>query len=290
VKYKGRTVLYRAHVPILNIEYERLVPFCGPHYRDWQYDEFWFKCDPSGSDIPGFRRCSSPPKTILETNVDGGNFRGVAISVEGKEVVLKSVLKAGWYRYISEWRFHVDGTLQPRWGFAGVLEGANCVCVPHHHHVYWRFDFDIETAGNNLVREYNNPGIFLSNYHEKLFEIRRPKDQSRHRHWEISNTKTKRTYALIPGANDGTSTAFGVGDVWVLQYHGTELDDGLPRNVVFGPPGLVMAQLDKFLTGEGVKDKDVVIWYAAHFRHVHGTGDGGSATHIVGPEIRPIKW
>jgi len=34
VKYKGKTVLYRAHVPILNVEYERQVSGCGPYYRD----------------------------------------------------------------------------------------------------------------------------------------------------------------------------------------------------------------------------------------------------------------
>lgn len=277
VKYKGKTVLFRAHVPILNVEYEQQSPGCGPHYRDWQFDEYWFQC--SGSDVaPGFRMC--PAKTILDTNTDGGNFRGVAVYVEGREVVLKSVLSAGWYRYVSEWRFGVDGTLKPRWGFAGVLEGSNCVCVAHHHHVYWRFDFDIETAGNNLVTEYNDPPIFTSKYHDKLFEIRRPKDYSRQRHWEVSNAKTERRYALIPGSRDGTSTAFGIGDVWVLQYHGTELDDG---------SWTPMAKLDNLLTGEAVKDKDVVIWYGAHFRHVHGAGDG-PGTHIVGPEIRPIKW
>jgi len=93
---------------------------------------------------------------------------------------------------------------------------------------------------------------------------------------------------LIPGARDGTSTAFGVGDVWVLQYHGNELDDGLARDVVYGPPGLVMEHIDKFLTGEVVKGKDVVIWYAAHFRHDEQHESGGG--HIVGPEIRPIIW
>jgi hypothetical protein len=253
VKYKGKTVLFRAHVPILNVEYEQQAPGCGPHYRDWQYDEFWFQC--SGTDVaPGFRLC--PAKTILDTNTDGGNFRGVAVYVEGREVVLKSVLSAGWYRYVSEWRFGVDGTLKPRWGFARVLEGANCVCVAHHHHVYWRFDFDIETAGKNLVTEYNNPPLFDSNYHDKLFEIRRPKDYSRQRRWEISNTRTKRRYALIPGPQDGTSTAFGhrfrhrrrVG----LQYHHTELDDGSPEP---------KAHLDEFLTGESVKDRcGYLVW------------------------------
>jgi len=28
--------------------------------------------------------------------------------------VLVSEMSAGWYRYVSEWRFHADGTIQPR--------------------------------------------------------------------------------------------------------------------------------------------------------------------------------
>jgi hypothetical protein len=36
VRYKGKLVLYRAHVPILNVKYDKGVrDVCGPHYRDW---------------------------------------------------------------------------------------------------------------------------------------------------------------------------------------------------------------------------------------------------------------
>ena len=62
---------------------------------------------------PGFRLCPSPAKTIIESGTDAGNFRGVAIFVQGQEVVLVSELAAGWYRYISAWRFHADGTIRP---------------------------------------------------------------------------------------------------------------------------------------------------------------------------------
>jgi hypothetical protein len=37
-----------------------------------------------------------------------------------------------------------------------------------------------------------------------------------------------------------------------------------------------------------VKDKDVVVWYAAHFRH--DQGHGGPGGHVVGPTISPVKW
>ncbi|KAH6871252.1 copper amine oxidase [Thelonectria olida] len=288
VKYKGKTVLYRAHVPILNVEYKPpLAAGCGPYYRDWQNEEYPLQC--TGRNVaPGFRMCDSPAKTILDPpNRDGGDFGGVAVYVEGQEVVLKSQLRAGWYRYVSEWRFHVDGTLRPRFGFGAVYQPPFCVCQVHHHHVYWRLDFDIGTPGNNLVREFNKPPLFgSSNYHDKTYEIRRPKDASHQRHWEISNTRTGNAYSLIPGTNDGTSDSYGVGDIWVVRYHGNELDDGV--SLVGGSASETKANIDMFLTGELVKDKDVVIWYGAHFKHDQAHEHG--ASHIVGPTIRPLRW
>jgi len=112
------------------------------------------------------------------------------------------------------------------------------------------------------VREYNNPPIIANQpYHDMIYEIRRPRDASRKRHWEISG-RTSEKVSLTPGSNDGTSDAFGVGDIWVLKYHRDEIDDGV---------GFVMnvaakANIDKFKNGESVKDTDVVIWYGAHFK------------------------
>ena len=69
------------------------------------------------------------------------------------------------------------------------------------------------------------------------------------------------------GENDGDADSFGVGDLWVLRYYGgTEIDDGVTS--VGGTPEQCKAHQDNFLTGENVENKDVVIWYAAHFTHI----------------------
>ena len=96
VIYKGKKVLYKASVPILNVEYENKNTGCGPFYRDWQNQEYPLVCD--GTDFtPWLRLCKSPAKTIVDPpNKDGGNFIGVAVYVEGQEVVLKSQMTAGW--------------------------------------------------------------------------------------------------------------------------------------------------------------------------------------------------
>jgi hypothetical protein len=283
VKYRGKQVLYRAHVPILNVEYSAagVNAGCGPTYRDWENSETCFQAN--GNDAaPGFRLCTSPAKTILDTGSDAGNFRGVAIYVEGQEVVLVTELQAGWYRYVSEWRLHTNGTIRPRFGFAAA--NNPCTCKPHHHHVYWRLDFDINTAANNLVEEFNDPPLFPpSHWHKKRYEIRRLRDSAHKRKWRVSNTQTGEGYEVIPGANDGTTDNYGVGDVWILHYHGSEIDDGQGFST---DPAKSMAHIDNFLNGELIENQDVVMWYAGHF--LHDEQHGGS--HIVGPELRPFNW
>jgi hypothetical protein len=282
--YRGKRVLYRAHVPILNVEYESdgIGIGCGPTYRDWQNQETCFQAD--GTDvIPGVRLCSTPAKTILDSGTDSGNFRGLAIYVDGPEVVLVSEMQAGWYRYISEWRLHANGTIRPRFGFAGTQNP--CTCHTHVHHVYWRLDFDIRTAGHNTVEEFNDPPIFAgSNWHTKTFEIRRPRDAGRSRRWRVKNALSGEAYTLIPGPTDGLATPYGVGDLWVLRYKSNEIDDGQGFST---DPATSRARIDNFLNPpEPVTDTDVVLWYAAHFAHDHAHESGA----LIGPSLVPSQW
>jgi hypothetical protein len=122
VDYRGRRVLHQAHVPILNVRYGN--DACGP-YRDWQWQEGKIRA-PGRNVAPGFRLCSAPAQTIMQSHTDTGDFLGVGIYVAGDEVVLVSELEAGWYRYVSEWRLDADGTIRPRFGFAAV--SSSCVC------------------------------------------------------------------------------------------------------------------------------------------------------------------
>jgi hypothetical protein len=287
VDYRGKRLLYRAHVPILNVRYKG--DACGP-YRDWQHTEGKF--DAQGADVvPGFRLCNAPPMTILDSGSDQGNFNGVAVFASGNQVTLVSEMEAGWYRYISEWHFHANGTLQPRFGFSAAQN--SCVCNVHYHHVYWRLDFDIKTPGNNLVREFNDPclpGFCPSNWHDKLFEIKRFRDPARKRRWRVLNTASGEAYDIVPGATDGSAitmpdSPFGRGDLWVLRYRSTEIDDGV---VAIGPP--FEAGIDTWVNGESTKNQDVVIWYGAHFVHDVSQEPPGVFGERVGPDLKLVKW
>jgi Copper amine oxidase, enzyme domain len=279
VAYRGKRVLRRAHVPILNVRYRN--DACGP-FRDWQHQEGMFRAD--GNNVaPGFRLCPSKAETILETGKDQGNFRGVAIYVDGDEVVLVSELEAGWYRYISRWRFHADGTISPRFGF-GAVENS-CVCNVHHHHAYWRFDFDVAGPAHNEVREFNDPPLRGGNeWHRLRHEIRRKRDNGRKRKWQVRNSASGESYTLIPGANDGKADAFGVGDLWALRHRPGQLDDGVGFTEDLAE---ARAHLNRFLNGESIRDTNVVLWYAAHFTHDLHEHEVG---HIVGPKLVPDGW
>lgn len=280
VDYRDQRVLWQAHVPILNVHYDGNA--CGP-YLDWQNEESPFQAN--GIDpVPGFRLCNAPATSILESGQDVGNFTGVAVFLDGPEVVLLSEMQAGWYRYISSWRFHVNGTIKPRFGFTAV--SSPCVCNRHHHHCYWRLDFDIRTPGNNVVAEFNDPPLVAGwgNWHEKTYEIQRPRDYGRHRKWRVVNQRSSAGYEIIPGHDDGVATSmpdwpFPQGDVWITRYKpSAEIDNGVPAT---GPP--YEANIGNFVNGENVHGQDVVFWYGAHFTH-DVTAHAG---HIVGPDLVP---
>ncbi|MDQ6616699.1 MAG: hypothetical protein M3083_18635 [Actinomycetota bacterium] len=283
VDYRATRVLYRAHVPILNVEYPNPECNCGPTFRDQNNEENGFHA--TGTDvIPGFRLCTSPATTIVDNGVDGGNFHGVAIWIEGDEVVLESVTSAGWYRYASQWRLGRDGTIRPRYGFAAISNA--CTCLIHHHHVYWRLDFDIAEPGDNQVQEFNDPPIVGDdNWHTKRYEVRRPRDATHQRKWRVRHEDRGRGYEIRPGPNDGDADAgYGIGDLWVLRYHPDEIDDGVA--LYERDPAKSMEHIERFMNGEAVDEEDVVIWYAGHFRHdvAHQAGE------LLGPDLVPFGW
>jgi hypothetical protein len=287
VSYRGRRVLRRAHVPILNVRYDDNA--CGP-FRDWQNEESRFTAH-GDTVAPGFRLCPRPAQTILESGDDRGNFAGVAVYVQGEEVVLVSELAAGWYRYISRyisrWQLHADGMIRPRFGFEAV--DSSCVCVTHHHHAYWRLDFDIAGAGDDVVLEHNDPPLqgHDSNWHILRHEIRRTKNPGRDRRWRVRTQGSNHGYAIIPGDHDGRADRYGVGDLWALRYRRGQIDD---RRVA---PS-TRAALDSFVNGDSIVGTNVVVWYAGHFSHVPGEARAGDDEHdrghIVGPTLQPFRW
>jgi hypothetical protein len=274
VEYLGKRVLKQAHVPILNVQYDGDV--CGP-FRDWMYDEMCFQA--VGTDIqgaPGFRWCTEPPQTIFESGQDGGNFTGVAV-YEAEDGALQLVTQcwAGWYRYIHEWRFYLDGTILPRFRFGGV--DTSCVCNVHHHHAYWRFDFDIVNKHNRVQELVNGEWVTFA---KESSRRRLPEVETR---WRVLHQNKEIGYEIIPGEHDDYGDDFSGDDQYVFRYRKNEYDDG--RGIIMEAQANMAFFMQKL---EKVKKQDLVVWYAAHYRH--NVDDQDEHLHELGPTLQPINW
>ena len=302
VKYKGKSVLKRGHAPVLNVEYTPAN--CGP-YRDWQWQEGPFQASDAGASnpAPGIRVLADGQiaTTSLETGNDTGNFRGVAIYKQDDETVMVSEMDAGWYRYIMEWRFANDGTIRPRYGFGAT--NSSCVCSVHNHHVYWRLDFDI-VSPTNKVFQVERGRKFLKPLTTELTGL---KNLQTNRSILVQNSSSDEAYMLVPNKTDGVADNYGRSDFWILKYKsvtgGTnfqnEIDDGWSSigGQCTATSGSCI-NINPFLNNESLANEDVVVWYGAHFVHSDGANlldpDRSptilSGSHLVGPDIRPVRW
>jgi hypothetical protein len=283
VRYKGKMVMWRGHMPILNVKYKNNL--CGP-YRDWMFEESCF--DAVGTQVlgTGFINCSQKPETILEhPNSDGGNFAGVAVWADSNKVTLISELEAGWYRYITEWRFYEDGVIEPIIGFGATYN--TCTCNEHYHHGYWRLDFDVDSYDQNTAEQFEDSSGTWVKIKTVSPEEKQYRDSTKTSKWRVKRDNSV-YYDIVPGPEDGTATgdAFGKGDLWFLKYNLNELDDNV--TCIYGGGclnGDVTANISKFMNNEAINNKDVVVWYGVHKTHVLTEDHGGAARR--GPRLVP---
>jgi len=291
VDFQGKRVLYQAHVPILDVLYDGNIQ----EYRDWETSEAGFNAvgtpfqDANGNNLPSFLHCSAPPQTVFETGSDGP-FRGIAFYENPDDSwTLSTMMQAGWYRYYMAYTFYTNGTIRPRIGF--TTNGSNPYAgVKHVHHAYFRFDFDIGNYLNDLVemQQYHisiDPITHLP--HFQIVEVPITFETKLYRQfftlaYIVREKGTNQGYRIMKGTDDGTAQndAYGAGDIWVLRYRSTEIDDHVKA---LTKPS--KAQLDNFVNHESVDGTDVVLWYAVHFTHdphmTHGEKD-------FGPNLYPL--
>lgn len=286
VFYRGRRVFWQAHVPVLNVQYDP--GGCGGatlSYRDWQNELRAFEANNVLQ--PGYAEPTTPPRTVMDhPGSDAGTFAGVAVEKRADRLVITTQMQAGWYRYVQTWTFMLDGTIEPRFGFSAIT--SPCTPRPHNHHVYWRFDFDIEGAASDVIERFNLLAALLGgpSVWAPVGPTTRPgaetSDDRTHLLglvWRVRDKTTGRGYAVIAGSADGTADAWAVADTWGLQYHVTELDDG---GATGGPTGNA-AHMTNFINGESVDGTDVVVWYHAAHRHA-----GILDSQFVGPTLKPL--
>ena len=91
---------------------------------------------------------------------------------QGKDLLVYTVNKVGWYEYITEWRFQDDGTLTMDVGATGSLspgdydagdgrgwplgKGAKDYATSHSHNVFWRLNFGLDGSSKTKVEQYDS--------------------------------------------------------------------------------------------------------------------------------------
>ena len=140
VYYNGHQVLKRGHAPIVNVLYP--AGGCGGCYRDFMREEEGFLSN--NVVAPGYSEPTSPcPQTVCELDATGGDcpftgppdtcadavcFEGVAAQKLADRLIMTTQTSAGWYRYTMRWTFHLDGRIEPFFGFTAV----NNFCLGLH--------------------------------------------------------------------------------------------------------------------------------------------------------------
>jgi len=288
VYYKGKEVFYQAHVPVLNVLYDQSC--LAQSYRDWENQLARFNADNvifNGTDVKdgkcGYAEPKNPVKTALDhpglsygQETQQCNFLGVAVEKRPDRLVMTTQMQAGWYRYIQVWSFLLNGTIQARYGFSYTQH--QCTTYKHHHHAYWRFDFDIDGAGGDAVDVYDSA---KKSWQQIKTETSRKRTAANAPKWRVRDKKTGRGYEVRPGANDGIATSFGVSDVWVLRYKGDETNDGGAFGG--GGPSHDQIHINKFLTNENLDGQDIVMWYRAGITH-----GPGAHNMLAGPDLVPF--
>lgn len=254
VHFRNRLLLYKGSLPSLRVQYDQ--NNCGPYK------------DPLNYNNAHTTSLCSNKKVCLYSYISGGS----------RALQLQSYHTIGSYRLTQRWVFWEDGSLYARMFSAGLQCNTN-----HRHHVYWRLDFDIGGAGNDLALEYNtytpNQGWGIG-WHTKSAEITRLKNPASRRSWAILDKGSGRGYHILPGANDGVADAFSTRDLYVMRYSGSEDRHGRQGSATTDA-------LMPYINGENIDGQDVVLWYCGHLSHI--AHHGGDEWHSVGPNLVPFR-
>lgn len=305
VHYRGHLALKRAHAPILFAEYTS-----STCYRDWKDTDSqmlrWSavhpsfsrsttsSCDRSKDPIASYGTC---PFSLITNGSDGnpsGSCQtGVAVEDFGSYVEISTQYSAAWYLYSSRFRFHTDGSFEPEFGF-GNSNGTNN-STTHWHHNYWRLDFDIDGAANDVIRE--NDVTRGSEFATLRCDTATSPACASERRWQVLDTITGRGFELDPTDADyvtptnQSGRGFHLRDVIGTVYNAGEYSDRADNSL--GDCAMVDGNLanGQDLDGVAGEGTDVVLYYRAGVRDRTNEGAGTQDSMVckkVGPMFRPL--
>lgn len=281
--YQGTSVLYEGGAPFVLVDYHGNVPIFK--------DGLGYSACGSGLDFtaltptaPNATSSGIPPsgKASNDNQYTSTNLGG-AVMVEKlpaelnepARLVLWAKFQCGNYQYIHRWEFSADGAIHPQVGLGGKLWTAHpgpdglAGGRAHIHNFYFRLDFDIAGAGNNLVQEFAHTNLSAlggDQWTDITVEGKRNVNASQFAKWRVVNKTPKpngqlRSYELIPGSDGLPDGTFSTGDLWVVRWK-SGAEDG--SNV--GCNDNVLGT--QYVNGENVNGEDIVVWHCLRTHHL----------------------
>ncbi len=276
-------VLYEASAPFVLIDYHGDKPTFKDGLGPSSPGAAFLALKPTASDAEGKKLPSGVAQNDnqydAETNDDGAVMveqHSAGLS-DPAHLVLWAKFLSGDYQYIHRWAFGADGSIHAEIGLGGKLwpedpgpdgvEGGRA----HIHNFYFRLDFDIATASNNLVQEFahtNLSALAGDSWVNLTKEGKRVVKPSQFTKWRVVNKAPKpngqlRGYELIGGSDGSPDGTYSTGDLWVVRYASGE--DGSTVDTTDGV-------LEKVYAGgsspESVDGEDVVVWYCLRTHHL----------------------
>lgn len=305
VYLNGKLALKRAHAPMLFAEYTT-----NTCYRDWKdtdgpkitwasvHPSFQRKtttsCDRSKSTTTSYGVC--PYQLVINGSSGdpvGTCAIGVTIEDAGSYVELTTQYDAAWYKYSSRFRFHADGSFEPEFGF-GNSDGTHNG-ITHWHHNYWRLDFDIDGAANDVIKQ--NDVVQPVEFATLRCNAATTPACAEERNWQVVDTVTGRGFQLLPSADDYTTPTnqsgrnFHLKDVFGTAYNASEYSDRTTNGL--SDCAMLDANLanSQDIDGGAGEGSDIVMYYRAGVRDRTNEGAGLQDSMIckrVGPIFTPI--
>ncbi|MER5531794.1 copper amine oxidase [Streptomyces sp. NPDC002677] len=246
--------------------------------------------DPAHPNVNGLCTTTRSRGHAYRMQADTGNK---VYQAQGKDLLVYTVNKVGWYEYMTEWRFQDDGTINMNIGATGSLspsdydagdgrgwpigKGAHAYATSHSHNVFWKLDFDLDGSSKSRIEQYDSvvsaPAHGQQAPSNKTTRTNVTKelagDYKNMRWWRVVSSAGKnkdghaRSYEIVPGAsNKYLGHGFTKHDVYFTQYDKCELFASNNPGCANGHPKTV----DQWVNGQTLTNP--VVWVNVGFHHI----------------------
>ncbi|MEU2617027.1 copper amine oxidase [Streptomyces sp. NPDC007157] len=246
--------------------------------------------DPAHPNVNGLCTTTRSRGHAYRMQADTGNK---VYQAQGKDLLVYTVNKVGWYEYMTEWRFQDDGTINMNIGATGSLspgdydagdgrgwpigKGAHAYATSHSHNVFWKLDFDLDGSSKSRIEQYDSVVSAPAHGQEAPSNKTTRTDVTKElagdyknmRWWRVVSTAGKnkdghaRSYEIVPGAsNKYLGHGFTKHDVYFTQYDKCELFASNNPGCANGHPKTV----DQWVNGQTLTNP--VVWVNVGFHHI----------------------